>query len=156
MRFKLDLITSAIRTLTAPAIAWLHMVWIELVLKHLRLHPTVPTCQKFFDRSSLRSTGARDQKKKLSVHVLSSLVHRLSIPSSTPQHTRGRTVIRGFCFHKIAFFDITFVFGFVEWDAPRFSMALLNLMIGACFIKFFACLFCLFSLSLLQFWLRPN
>jgi hypothetical protein len=32
----------------------------------------------------------------------------------------------------------------VEWDAPRFSMALLNLMIGACFIKFFACLFCFF------------
>ena len=98
-----------------------------MVLKHLRFQPTIPTCQKFSGRSTLRSTGARDQKKKLSVHVVLFLVHRLSIPSSTPQHTRGRTGDPVVLFPQNCFFDITFVFGFVEWDAPKFSMAFTKL-----------------------------
>lgn len=102
------------------------MVSIELVSEHLQLQPTVPTCQNFFDRSSLRSTGARDQKKKLSVHVLLFLVHRLSIPSST-HSIHGADSDPGVLFPQNCFFDITFVFGFVEWDAPKFSMAFTKL-----------------------------
>jgi hypothetical protein len=96
------------------------MVLIDSVSEQFQLQLTVSTCQNFFDRSSLRSTGARDQKKAFSVQVLLFLAHRLSIPSSTPQqHTRGADGDPGILFPQNCFFDITFVFGFVEWDAPR-------------------------------------
>lgn len=104
------------------------MVSVDLVWQHFQLQPIFLTCQNFFDRSSLRSTGARDQKKKafLSSCLISGSSTLYSVFNSTAY--TGRTVIRGFSFHKNCFFDITFVcFGFVEWDAPRFSTALTKL-----------------------------
>jgi hypothetical protein len=102
------------------------MVSIELVSKHLQLQPTVPTCQNFFDRSSLRSTGARDQKK--SSQFMSFYFWFIDFLFRRQLHSiHGADGDPGVLFPQNCFFDITFVFGFVEWDAPKFSMAFTKL-----------------------------
>jgi hypothetical protein len=115
------------------------MVPTYLVSEHFQLQPTVSTCQNFFDRSSLRSTGARDQKKKLSQFMsfyfwLIDFLFRLQLHS-----IHGADGDPGILFPQNCFFDITFVF-LALWSGmlQGFSMALtLNLMIGACFLAFF-------------------
>ena len=103
------------------------MVLIDSVSEQFQLQLTVSTCQNFFDRSSLRSTGARDQKKSFlsSCPFISGSSTFYSVFNSTAY--TGADGDPGVLFPQNCFFDITFVFGFVEWDAPRFSTALTKL-----------------------------